>query len=235
MFETFKKQAAEKAVEWVKSGMVLGLGTGSSARYATIKVGQLWQAGALTDIACIPTSEGTVELARQYGIPLVELDEHPEIDLTIDGADEIAPNLDLIKGLGGALLREKMIEMATTCFIVVADGSKLVKKLGTHSPLPIEVAQFGWPVQARWLEESLGCRPVLRGGSSIPYITDNGNYILDCVFPTGIDNPAELSDTLCARPGIIEHGLFLNVAHKAIVADEQGLHFFDRDVQQVDY
>ena len=175
--EAQKKQAAEKAVEQVKSGMVLGLGTGSTAKYAIIKIGELWQAGVLTDIVGIPTGETTATLARKYGLPLASLDEYPVIDLTIDGADEVAPNLDLIKGLGGALLREKMIELATRRFIVVADESKLVDQLGTHSPLPVEVTQFAWKYQADWLK-NLGCRPALRGGEAEPYVTDNGNYII---------------------------------------------------------
>lgn len=221
--EQLKKQAAEKAVEQVKSGMVLGLGTGSSAKYAVIKIGQLWQAGILTDIVGIPTSEATAALARQYGIPLVSLADYPVVDLAIDGADEIDPNLNLIKGLGGALLREKMIESVTKYFIVVADSSKLVKKLGTRSPVPVEVTQFGWQHQARWLE-GLGCRPVLRGGQARPYVTDNGNYILDCTFPNGIDDPAGLDALLHARTGVVEHGLFLGMAAEAIVAGEDGLH-----------
>jgi ribose 5-phosphate isomerase A len=133
--ELFKKQAAEKAVERVNDGMVLGLGTGSSARYAIIKIGQLWQAGALKNIVAIPTSQATEALLREYDIPLATLDEHPVIDLAIDGADEIDPNLDLIKGLGGALLREKIIEVNAIQLIIVADDRKLVQKLGTRSPL----------------------------------------------------------------------------------------------------
>lgn len=225
--EELKKAAAEKAVEQVKSGMVLGLGTGSSAKYAVIKIGELWQAGTLTDIVGIPTSEGTVTLAEKYGIPLATLDQYPVVDLAIDGADEIDPNLDLIKGLGGALLREKMIETATRKFIVVADGSKLVKKLGTHAPVSVEVVQFCWQSTARWLE-SLGCQPVIRGGATQPYLTDNGNYILDCTFPNGIDHPAELAAMLKNRPGVVEHGLFLDMAAEAIVAMEDGLQIMHR-------
>jgi ribose 5-phosphate isomerase A len=220
--EALKKAAAEKAVERVKSGMVLGLGTGSSAKYAVIKIGELWQAGALTGIVGIPTSEGTVTLANQYGLPLATLDEYPLIDLAIDGADEIDPQLNLIKGLGGALLREKMIESATRHFIVVADSSKRVEKLGTRAPVPVEVVQFCWKTSARWLE-SLGCTPAIRGGEAHPYITDNGNYILDCRFPNGIDEPIELAATLKERPGVVEHGLFLGLAAEAIVATTDGL------------
>lgn len=214
--------AAEKAVEQVKSGMVLGLGTGSSAKYAVMKIGELYQAGELTNIVGIPTSLGTVALANKYGLPLATLDEYPEVDLAIDGADEIDPNLDLIKGLGAALLREKMIESVTKKFIVVADSSKLVKKLGTRAPVPVEVVQFCWKAQARWLA-SLGCTPTLRGGETQPVITDNGNYILDCAFSNGLDHPAEFAATLRSRPGIVEHGLFLGLAQEAIVADESGL------------
>ena len=220
--EIQKKQAAEKAVERVQSGMVLGLGTGSTTRYAIIKIGELWQAGVLTDIVGVPTGEGTAALAREYGIPLVSLDDYPVINLTIDGADEVGPDLNLIKGLGGALLREKMIELATDYFIAIADASKLVKKLGTHSPLPVEVVQFGWKTQARWLA-GLGCTPALRGGEAQPYVTDNGNYILDCTFPNGIDDPAALGATLIGRTGVVEHGLFLGMANEAILSTPDGL------------
>jgi ribose 5-phosphate isomerase A len=220
--EHFKRLAGEKAVERVKDGMVLGLGTGSSAKYATIKIGQLWQSGVLTNIVGIPTSSGTEELAKEYDIPLTTLDEHPVIDLTIDGADEIDPNLDLIKGLGGALVREKITEMATKYLIIVADDSKMVDKLGTRGPVSIEVTQFARRHHARWLE-SLGCKPVLRGGEENPYITDNHNFILDCTFPNGIDDPAELDRILNNQPGIVGNGLFLNMANEAIVAGENGI------------
>ncbi len=219
--EALKKKAAEKAVEQIKSGMVVGLGTGSTAKYAVMKIGELWQAGVLTDIVGIPTGEGTAALARQYGLPLATLDDYPIIDIAIDGADEIAPNLDLIKGLGGALLREKMIELATRRFIVVADESKLVSRLGTRSPLPVEVTQFGWRYLAGWLA-ALGCQPQLRGSEAQPFVTDNGNYILDCTFPQGIAQPAELAETLSRQPGIVEHGLFLGMATQAIVAGTAG-------------
>jgi len=220
--EHFKKLAGEKAVERVKDGMVLGLGTGSSAKYATIKIGQLWQAGALTGIVGIPTSSDTEELAREFDIPLTTLDEHPVIDLTIDGADEIDPHLNLIKGLGGALVREKITEIATKYLIIVADDSKLVDKLGTRSPLSVEVTQFACRHHARWLA-SLGCEPVLRSSENNPYITDNHNFILDCTFPHGINDPAELDTILNNQPGIVGHGLFLNMANEAIVAGGDGI------------
>jgi ribose 5-phosphate isomerase A len=219
--EELKKKAAEQAVEQVEDGMVLALGTGSTAKYATIKIGELWKAGALANIVGVPTSEGTASLARDYDIPLAALDEYDRIDLAIDGADEVDPNLDLIKGLGGALLREKMIEAIVEHFIVVVDETKIVEKLGTRSPVPVEVTRFAWKAHARWLE-GLGCTPELRGGGAEPYITDNGNYIIDCTFPDGVDDPAALAVTLRSRPGILEHGLFLNMADEVIVAEATG-------------
>jgi ribose 5-phosphate isomerase A len=222
--DELKKAAAEKAVKQVKSGMVLGLGSGSTSRFAVAKIGELWQAGVLTDIVGVPTSESTATQAREYGIPLATLDEQPVIDLAIDGADEVDPDLNLIKGLGGALLREKMVETATKRFIVIVDESKLVEKLGTHSPLPVEVVQFGWKTQARWLE-SLGCTPTRRGGEAQPFVTDNGNSTIDCTFPDGIDDPADLAATLRDRVGVVEHGLFLGMASEVIVAKADGLHF----------
>jgi ribose 5-phosphate isomerase A len=229
--ESLKKEAAEKAVEQVKDGMVLALGTGSTARYAIIKIGELWQAGALKEIVGIPTSEGTASLARDYDIPLGQLHQYDQIDLAIDGADEVAPDFNLIKGLGGALLREKMIEIIAAHFIVVVDETKLVQKLGARGPLPVEVTQFAWQAHARWLQR-LGCRPELRGGENRPYLTDNGNYILDCTFPNGIDHPAELGVILCSRPGIIEHGLFLDMADEVIVAGKTGLQVLRRAEQR---
>ena len=224
--ETLKKLAAEKAVEQVKSGMVLGLGTGSTTRYAIIKIGEMWQAGELTNIVAIPTSEDTVTLANQYNIPLAMLDEYPEIDLAIDGADEVDPQLNVIKGLGGALLREKMVEAVVKHFIVVVDGSKISNKLGTVSPLPVEVVQFSWKYTANWLAK-LGCTPEIRGSEESPFITDNGNYILHCHFPSGIDDPQMLNVRLCAQPGVVENGLFLGMANQVIVATENGLEFLD--------
>lgn len=226
--EAFKKIAAEKAVEQVQSGMVLGLGSGSTVAYATRKIGELWQSGALTNIVGVPTSERTAVLADEYDIPLSTLVDHPHLDLAIDGADEVDPNLNLIKGLGGALLREKMVELAAAYFIVVVDESKWVQKLGTKGPLPVEVTRFGWQYQAKWLAESVNCVPVLRGSEQAPFITDNGNYILDCTFSNGIDNPATLAITLRERTGVVEHGLFLGMANEVIVAGVQRVQVIKR-------
>lgn len=226
--ETLKRAAAEKAVEQVKSGMVVGLGTGSTTKYAIIKIGELWQAGQLTDIVGIPTSESTTALAGEYGIPLGTLVEYPHLDLAIDGADEVDPQLNLIKGLGGALLREKMIELRASRFIVVVDHTKIVEQLGTKSALPVEVTQFGWQHQANWLAQELKCRVLLRGGETQPFITDNGNFILDCTFPHGIADPSAVDLALHRRTGVVEHGLFLEMASEVIIADTAGLRFMHK-------
>lgn len=226
--EELKKVAAAKAVEQVESGMVLGLGSGSTANYATMKIGELWQAGILTDIIGVPTSEKTGALAQTYKLPLAQLYEQPLIDLAIDGADEVDPELNLIKGLGGALLREKMVESAAKRLIIIVDGTKPVKTLGTRGPLPVEVTQFGWRVQAQWLA-TLGCTPVLRGGESQPYLTDNHNYILDCTFSQGIADPLTLGLTLKKRVGVVEHGLFLGLASEAIVAEADGIRLLTKE------
>jgi ribose 5-phosphate isomerase A len=222
--DDLKKAAAEKAVEQVKSGMALGLGSGSTSHYAITRIGELLQAGQLTDIVGVPTSQKTAETARAYNIPLTTLGDCLSLDLVIDGADEVDPQLNLIKGLGGAMLREKMVAAVARRVIIVVDQRKLVDKLGTRSPLPIEVVQFGWKLQALWLE-NLGCTPALRGGEAEPFITDNGNYILDCTFPNGIDHPFELATTLTERIGVVEHGLFLGMTSQVIVADPSGIRF----------
>jgi ribose 5-phosphate isomerase A len=224
--EELKQAAAEKAVEQIQDGMILGLGTGSTIRFVVDKLGQLWQAGILKNIIGVPTSKATASQARHYGIPLATLDEQPGLHLAIDGADEVDPKLNLIKGLGGALLREKMVAMAARRFVVVVDESKLVDKLGTRAPLPVEVVQFAWKTQIRWLEQ-LGCSPTLRGGEAHPFVTDNGNYIIDCTFHQGIDDPAALSAVLRARIGLVEHGLFLKMAHQAIVARADGVQLLE--------
>lgn len=226
--EALKRQAAEKAVEQIKSGMVVGLGTGSTTRYALVKLGELWQAGALANIVGIPTSEQTAALVKAYDLPLATLAEYPTIDLAIDGADEVDPALNLVKGLGGALLREKIVETAAQTFIVIVDEGKLVEKLGSRGPLPVEVTQFAWQAHARWLE-TLGCQATLRGGETRPFVTDNGNYILDCAFPGGIEHPARLAATLRHRPGIVEHGLFLGMASQVIIAGKGGVEARYRD------
>jgi ribose 5-phosphate isomerase A len=222
-----KQQAAEYAVQFVKSGMVVGLGHGSTAIFAVCRIAQLLREGQLQDILGVPCSLHVEEDARQLGIPLTTLDEHPVVDLTIDGADEVDPDLNLIKGGGGALLREKIVAQASRREIIVVDESKLSPALGTHWPVPVEVIPFGWRSQAAYLE-SLGARPVLRqNANGTSFKTDHGNLILDCHFGP-ISDPAQLAVCLGERAGIVEHGLFLGLATDVIVAGVEGIRHLKR-------
>ena len=214
--DQLKRQAAETAVESVASGMVVGLGTGSTAAYAIEAIGRRLQDGRLRDIVGVPTSEATARQAKASGIRLTTLDDHPTVDITIDGADEADPNLDLIKGLGGALLREKIVAVASREVIIVGDYTKRVGQLGTQAPVPVEVIPFARRPAQNYLE-SLGARVELRLQAGRPFVTDEGNHIFDCYFGL-IDNPAELSQAIRARPGVVEHGLFLNIATQLIIA-----------------
>ena len=214
--DQLKRQAAETAVESVASGMVVGLGTGSTAAYAIEAIGRRLQDGRLRDIVGVPTSEATARQAKASAIRLTTLDDHPTVDITIDGADEADPNLDLIKGLGGALLREKIVAVASREVIIVGDYTKRVGQLGTQAPVPVEVIPFARRPAQNYLE-SLGARVELRVQAGRPFVTDEGNHIFDCYFGL-IDNPAELSQAIRARPGVVEHGLFLNIATQLIIA-----------------
>jgi ribose 5-phosphate isomerase A len=214
-----KLLAAEKAVEYVKDGMVIGLGTGSTTEYAIKKIGELVKEGL--DILCIPTSIRTEELAKKYSISLSTLTEHPRIDLTIDGADEVDPNLNLIKGMGGALFREKVVAKSSDVKIIVVDHTKLVTQLGMKSPLPVEVVPFAYRYCETVLSK-LGCIPTLRLINDRPYITDNHNYIIDCKFEV-IKDPYELDEKLHATTGIVETGLFIGLADIVLVGTEEGV------------
>jgi ribose 5-phosphate isomerase A len=226
-----KQQAAERAVEFIESGMVIGLGHGSTAIFAVRRLAKLLQTGTLSAILGIPCSTQVEAEARQLGIPLATLDEHPVIDLTIDGADEVGPNLDLIKGAGGALLREKIVAQVSRREIIVIDESKLSSALGTHSVLPVEVVPFGWRAQAAYLE-TLGARVSVRQNSKWTFsTTDQGNLIIDCTFGP-IAQPALLGAKLGERAGIVEHGLFLGLATDVIVAGAEGVRHLRRDQQQ---
>ena len=219
--ETLKQQAAERAVEYVESGMVVGLGTGSTAVHAVRRIGALLAEGRLQRIVGIPTAEVTAREAARCGIPLGALDDYPIVDVTIDGADEIDPRLNLIKGLGGALLREKIVAAASRRFIIVADESKRVAQLGTRAPIPVEVIRFARRPVADYLN-SLGARVVERRRDGQTFITDEGNLILDCHFP-GLANPQAMAQLIRAQPGVVEHGLFLGMATAAVVAGERGV------------
>ena len=222
-----KQQAAESAVEFVKSGMVVGLGHGSTAIFAVRRIAQLLHVGQLQDILGVPCSLQIEAEAQRLGIPLTTLDEHPVVDLTIDGADEVDPHLNLIKGGGGALLREKILAQASRREIIVVDESKLSPALGAHRPVPVEVTPFGWRSQAAYLE-SLGAQPILRLSSDgTLFTTDQGNLILDCRFGP-ISQPAQLAAHLGERAGIVEHGLFLGLATDVIVASVEGVRHLKR-------
>lgn len=216
-----KQLAASKAVEMVKSGMVLGLGTGSTTRYAVEMIGEHLCDGRLRDIIAVPTSSGTEELARELGIPLTTLQEHPVIDLTIDGADEVGPNLVLIKGQGGALLHEKIVARASRQEVIIVDDSKLVQVLGSKAPLAVEVIPFGWNTYLDTLRR-FNCEPILRMQGAEPYLTDEGNYIVDCRFER-IDDPIKLERELNLIPGVVENGIFIGLASLVLVASESGV------------
>ncbi len=218
-----KREAAERALELVAPGMKLGLGSGSTARHFVDLVGERVAAGL--EIRCTATSEATEAQARGLGIPLSSLDELLELDLTVDGADEVDPKLRLIKGGGGALLREKIVASASKRMVVIADSTKLVPRLGAF-PLPIEVVPFGLAATRRHIERAFAhlglAGPIrLRGGSS-PFVTDGGHHILDCSLGA-IAEPEQLSQILSPIPGVVEHGLFIGLARAAIIAGADGV------------
>src|SRR3984885_7489265 len=214
--QQFKQAAAEAAVALVENGMVIGLGTGSTATLAVDALGKRVKEGLR--IIGVPTSEHTAAQARGLGINISSLAEHSQLDLTIDGADEIQiGTLDLIKGGGGALLREKVVASSSRRLIIIADETKLVDRLGTHFALPVEVVQFEWQATERKLQK-VGARTTLRQGpDQKPFVTDGGNFIVDCGF-SPIEAPAVLDQQLNAMVGVVEHGLFLKMTSQAIVA-----------------
>jgi len=222
-----KQQAAHAALQHVRSGMILGLGSGSTTAYFVAMLAGALRSGDLRDIVGLPTSERTAEQARALGIPLTTLADHARLDLAVDGADEVDPNLNLIKGLGRALLREKIVEIHAARFLVVVDESKQVERLG-RSPLPVEITPFGAEATVHWLA-TLGCRAELwLEADGVPVVTDNGHYLARCWFPGGIADPHALARTLSERPGVVEHGLFLDMASAVIVAGPAGVHTLER-------
>jgi len=219
MSDLAKRAAAEAACAYVQDGHTVGLGTGSTAEHAVKHLGELVQKGLR--IRGVPTSVRTAELAKKVGIPLVELNDVDAIDVTIDGADEVDPRLDLIKGLGGALLREKIVASITRRQVIVVDPTKIVDRLGTRSPLPVEVLPFGASVVKRRLE-ARGLHGAIRTKDGAPFVTDNGNLVLDLRFENGIAAPATLERDLNNVPGVVENGLFLTMTWKVIVGDADG-------------
>ncbi len=229
--DTWKQQAAERAIALVEDGMSLGLGTGSTAARFVDLVGQRVKEGL--KVRCVPTSEATRIQAERLGIPLISLDEHPFLDLTVDGADEFDAELRLLKGGGGALLREKIVAAASARMVVVADHSKQVAILGKF-PLPVEVVRFGLAATRGMIEvlaSDAGCEGeiTLRAGKGgQPFLTDGGNHIFDCAFGR-IEDPEGLDEALRLIPGVVENGLFLGIADAAIVAGPDGVVTLERD------
>ncbi|HKD85997.1 MAG TPA: ribose-5-phosphate isomerase RpiA [Terriglobales bacterium] len=217
-----KKAAAEHALRYVESGMTVGLGTGSTAIFAIRHIGAMLQSGELKNIVCFATSRASWDAAVELRIPMLTEDLPKNIDVTIDGADEVDPQLNLIKGGGGALLREKLVAQASAREIIVVDESKLSERLGTLHVLPIEVLPFGWRSQARFLE-SLGAKYKIRQtADGREYRTDQGNLILDCDFGP-IADAAALARKLESRAGIVEHGLFLGLTSVLVVSGASGV------------
>jgi ribose 5-phosphate isomerase A len=223
----WKKAAAEEALKLVEDGMVLGLGTGSTAAFFVSALGRRIAEDGLR-ISAIPTSVQTETQAHSLRLPLTTLAQHAQIDLTIDGADEVERGtLYLIKGHGGALLREKIVAAASRRMVVIADETKLVERLGSLVSVPIEVVRFGWQATGRRLTE-LGGNPSLRLGSDKkPYVTDSGNYIMDCAFGP-IEKPKEIAHHLDHVVGAVEHGLFLGYTQEVIVGGREGVQTFKK-------
>lgn len=230
-----KQIAASHALNFVRDGMVLGLGSGSTSGHFIKLLGEKLASGALRDIRGVPTSENIAGMARQLGIPLTSLTElgsqaqAPHLDLAVDGADEVDPALNLIKGLGKALLREKIIEMHADEFIVVVDESKLSPRLGTKVPLPVEIVIFEAETQVRWLNTLASRAELWVDENGRPLVTDNGNYLALTWFENGITDVYQLARKLIERPGIVEHGLFLDMASKVVVAGKEGIRILERE------
>ena len=224
----FKQAAAARALAYVSSGMCLGLGSGSTSAVFIDLLGMEIRSGRLKNIRGVPTSEATALQAGILGIPLGSLEDIPVLDLAIDGADEVDLDLNLIKGLGKALLREKIVEIHAQQLLIIVDETKIVPRLGTRGPLPIEIVPFEAGAHIRWLN-TLGCRAELwRDENHDPYVTDNHNFLARCWFPEGIVDVHSLANRLEGRPGIVEHGLFLDMAERVIVAGAKGINILER-------
>jgi len=224
--DTLKRLAAEHAVTFIQSNMVVGLGHGSTSLLAVRALAERLHHGDLTGITAIPCSPQIEEESRRLGIPLTTLQDHPQIDLTVDGADEVDLKLNLIKGGGGALLREKIVAQASKREVIMVDDSKLSPRLGTRWAVPVEVIAYGWRSQAEFIT-SLGARVSARKQGEQVFHTADGNLILDCAFGP-IDDPALLASKLKARTGIVEHGLFIGMATEVVVAGADGIRVLTR-------
>ena len=227
--DSLKRAVGVAAAELVDSGMRLGLGTGSTVAHLLVALAEKLKRGGLIDVVGVPTSLRTARKARELDIPLTSLTETPVLDLTIDGADEVDPELNVIKGLGGALLREKMVAQASRRLAIMVDDGKMVPALGTRCPVPVEVVQFGWEVHGPFVE-SCGADPVLRvGPDGEPMVTDNGNYIIDCHFPGGIEDAESFERAIRARAGVVESGLFLGMATEVLVSGPAGVRTLSKE------
>ncbi len=227
--DELKREAGFYAADnFIESGMRVGLGHGSTVRSVLFRLSERIRAGQLTDLLAVPVSKETAKIAAQLHIPLSTLEEHTELDVCIDGADEVDPQLNLIKGLGGALLREKIVARAARQLVVIVDETKWVSHLGERSPLPVEVLPFGWITHQSWLE-GLGCIPAIRRSEDGKlFVSDNDNYIYDCRFEQGIADAAHLESTLNTRPGVMENGLFVGMADRVVIATQAGVQVRER-------
>jgi ribose 5-phosphate isomerase A len=220
----FKEEAAKRAVQFMQSGMKVGLGTGSTAIFATRRIAELLKTGELSDIIAFATSKATAEEAVRLGIPMLSDDLPDDLDVTIDGADEVDPEMNLIKGGGGALLREKIVAQVSKHELIVVDETKLSPRLGTRWPVPVEVIPFGWLAQARYLRSLGGKYTVRKNHDGTQFVTDSGNMILDCHFGP-IAEARQLAAALNSRAGIVEHGLFIGLVTDLIVAGANGIQY----------
>ncbi len=233
--DIYKRKAAARALDFVTAGMRLGLGTGSTAAHFVDLLGERVRAGL--DVVGVPTSQVTRAQAERVGIPLTTLDDIPELDLAVDGADEIAPDLSLIKGAGGALLFEKIVAAASARMVVIADHTKWVALLG-HCALPIEVVPFGLAATRQAVEaaaaaaDAPGPAQVRRGKDGHPFVTDGGHFILDAALQR-IPRPDDLAARLSAIPGVVEHGLFIGLAQAAVIAGPEGVDVIERPARAV--
>ena len=226
--DQLKRAAALRAAEWIRDGMVIGLGTGSTASFLLQEIATRRSQGSWKNVMGIPTSERTAAQARELGIPLVTLAERPNPDLAIDGADEVDGDLNLVKGLGGALLREKIVATVAGVVLIVVDESKRVSRLGTKAPVPVEVDPFGAPIHEPFFQ-ALGAEGRLRvNGDGTPVVTDGGHLLFDCYFANGIEDAAATEVHLNDHPGIVENGLFIDLADFVLVGTPTGVDVHSR-------
>jgi ribose 5-phosphate isomerase A len=222
-----KQLAANRALDLVKSGMTLGLGSGSTSAIFVDMLGEALKSGRLQNIQAVPTSKGTAQQAEALGIPLTDLSHAPRLDMAIDGADEVDPALNLIKGLGKAALREKIVETHTDYLVIIVDDSKIVPRLGTKGPLPVEIVQFEAESHLAWLKTLCSRAELWCDDAGLPFQTDNGNYLVRCWFENGIADVYTLNRMLNDFPGVVQHGLFLDMARRVIVAGTEGIRILE--------